>query len=243
MAGYFSYFTKTDYSLDDQTSKKLVNLAQYTTIFSKIADDVSFYSYYTMQDGERLDAISQKLYGTPDYYWTIPLINTNIINVFRDLPKDYPTLLTWLEKRYPGSAFKLAAGQSLPGKFKLGEIVSYNTANKAKVLAKHPTNGYIHVEVLEGTFPLNGTFTIVGAESGDTIQIANVVNLYDAPAYHTDANGNYVRWNSGQASVTTIREMEVQKNIEISQIKVIRPEYIYEVSQSFLTEMNKAAAV
>jgi hypothetical protein len=63
MAGYFSYFGVKDYTLTDDVQKKVVDISQYSTIFSRIADDVSFYSYYTMQDGERLDTISQKMYN------------------------------------------------------------------------------------------------------------------------------------------------------------------------------------
>jgi hypothetical protein len=188
MAGYFSYFGVKDYTLTEDVEKRMVDLSQYSTIFTRIADDVSFYSYYTMQDGERLDTISQKLYGTPEYYWTIPLINHHITNVFRDLPKDYPTLIKYLEKRYIGSAFKLAAGQTIAGKFNLGEIVSFNTVNKARVIAKYPTNGYLQVQVTEGSFPLNNSFTITGATTGHTVVIANVIPAYEAPAYHVDAN-------------------------------------------------------
>ena len=239
MAGYFSYFGVKDYTLTDDVQKKVVDLSQYATIFAKIADDVSFYSFYTMQDGERLDTISQKMYGTPEYYWTIPLINNHITNVFRDLPKEYPTLIKYLEKRYPGSAFKLAVGQTIAGKFNVGEIVSYNTVNKARVIGKYPTNGYLQVEVTDGAFPLNNTFTITGATTGHTVQIANVIPAYEAPAYYTDANGNQTRWNAGQVTPTLIREVEMDINVEASQLKVIRPKYIYDVAQVFTAEMNR----
>lgn len=243
MSGYFSYFDTKDYSLTEDVSKKLVDLSQYSTIFSRIADDISFYSYYTMQDGERLDTISQKLYQTPEYYWTIPLVNNRIINVFSNLPKDYPTLIGWLEKKHPGYAFMLADDETLAGKFMMGEIISTATVNKARIIGKYPTRGYIQVEITQGSFPLNDEFTVVGQTSQDVIQIANVIHAYDAPAYHLDSNDNRVKWNDGQVIPITIREVEVQHNIESSQIKVIRPRYIYEVSQQFLAEMNRRRLV
>jgi hypothetical protein len=240
MAGYFSYFGTKDYTLTDDVEKKVVDISKYSTLFSKIADDLSFYSYYTMQDGERLDSISQKLYGTPEYYWTIPLINSNLVNVYKDLPKSYQTLLQYLEKKYPGSAFKLAAGQTIAGKFTIGETVRYNTTNRAVILGKYPTNGYLQVQVLEGSsFPLNQPFTIVGADNVTNVVIANVIAAYDAPAYYTNSNGNQTRWNAGQVTATTIRELETDKNAEISQLKVIQPRYIYDVAKQFEREMNK----
>jgi hypothetical protein len=240
MAGYFSYFGVKDYTLTDVVQKKVVDLSQYSTIFSKIADDVLFYSYYTMQDGERLDTISQKLYGTPEYYWIIPLINSGITNVFRDLPKDYPTFINYLSKKYPGSAFKLAAGQTIAGKFNLGEIVSFNTTNRARIIGKYPTNGYLQVEVIAGSFPLNSNFTITGASTGHIITVANVIPAYDAPAYYMDLNGNQKKWNAtGQLIPTVIRELEADKNTESSQIRVIRPKYIYDVAKQFEAEMKR----
>ena len=239
MAGYFSYFGVKDYTMTDEMQKKVVDLSQYSTIFSRIADDVLFYSYYTMQDGERLDTISQKLYGTPEYYWVIPLINTQITNVFRDLPKDYPTFIAYLEKKYPGSAFKVAAGQTIAGKFNIGEIVSFNTVNRARVIGKYPTNGYIQVEVIAGSFPLNSNFTITGATTGHTLTIANVVPAYDAPSYYVDSEGNNTLWNAGQVTPILIREVEADKNTVSSQIRVIRPKYIYEVAKQFETEMKR----
>lgn len=240
MAGYFSYFGTKEYDLTDEMQKKVVDLSQYSTIFSKIADDLMFYSYYTMQDGERLDSISQKLYGTPEYYWTIPLINSNLVNVYKDLPKSYEVLIQYLEKKYPGSAFKLAAGQTIAGKFTIGEVVIYNTVNKAVVIGKYPTNGYLQVQVIEGSsFPLNQSFTITGEDSGDTVVIANVIPAYDAPAYYVDSDDNQTRWNAGQVTPITIREVESDKNSEISQLKVIQPKYIYDVAKQFEREMNK----
>lgn len=240
-AGYFSYFGVKDYTLTDDMQKKMVDISQYSAIFSSIADDVSFYSYYTMQDGERLDTISQKLYSTPQYYWTIPLINSNITNIFRDLPKDYQTFINYLQKKYPGSAFKLAANQSIAGKFNIGEVVSYSNSNTAIIIGKFPTNGYLQVQVINGSFPTNSPFTIIGNDTKDTVTISAVTTAYEAPAYYIDANGNQVRWNKSPSQSNTpvmISDVELDANLVSSQIKVIRPKYIYDVAKRFESQMK-----
>ena len=241
--GYFSYFGVKDYTLTDEMQKSVVDISQYSALFSKIADDLSFYSYYTMQDGERLDTISQKLYSTPQYYWTIPLINHHITNIYRDLPKSYPIFIKYLEKKYPGSAFKLAAGQSIAGKFKIGEIVSYNTTNTARIIGKFPTNGYLQVQVINGSFPTNSSFTIQGqTPANHTVTIASVTTAYNAPAYYLDVNGNQTRWDKVISGSTVmpvlIRDIETDGNLVLSQIKVIRPKYIYDVAKRFESQMK-----
>ena len=67
---YFSNFAQIEYDFDGTgTNRTIKNLAQYSTILSKNLDDASFYSYYNIQDGERPDNVSQKLYDTAEYYW------------------------------------------------------------------------------------------------------------------------------------------------------------------------------
>jgi len=67
----------------------------------------------------------------------------------------------------------------------------------------------------------------------------NHIPTYDAPARHVDTNGNFVSYDSGQATPITIRQDEEDRNDIISQIKVIRPEFIYDVSTRFEQEMRR----
>jgi len=238
--GYFQSFQKKDYVLDDTMTKSLTDISAYTSIFSKIADDISFYSYYTMQNGERLDTISTQLYGTPEFYWTIPLINPHIVNVYIDMPKDTPEFIEYLASKYQGSAFKLKPLQSMVDKFTIGETLVYNDVNKATLLGKYPTQGYLQVQLTEGEFPENMDFTITGQTSNDSVIIANLIPAYDAPAYHTSSiTGMQCTWNITQSTETSIRELEQEKNDLVSQIKVIRPTYIYEVVKQFEREMKR----
>jgi len=238
--GYFQSFQKKDYVLDDTMTKSLTDISAYTTVFSKIADDISFYSYYTMQNGERLDTISTQLYGTPEFYWTIPLINPHLVNVYNNMPKDTSEFIEYLESKYEGLAFKLKPLQSMLGKFTIGESLVYNSTNKATLIGKFPTQGYLQAKVTQGSFPENQEFTLTGQTSGNTIVIANTIPAYEAPAYHTSSiTGMQCTWNIVQSTETSIRELEQDKNDISSQIKVIRPSYIYEVVKQFEREMKR----
>jgi hypothetical protein len=57
---YFTNFESIDYDFDGSgINRTITNLAQYSTIITKNIDDVSFYSYYNILDGERPDTVSK----------------------------------------------------------------------------------------------------------------------------------------------------------------------------------------
>lgn len=141
---YFNYFRKEDYLLDENVVKKLTNISKYTAIFSSIADDVSFYSYYTMQPNERLDTISKKLYGTPEYYWTIPLLNNELTNTWKDLPMDMVEFDEFLKRKYPGISLVYNHDDNIAD-FLPDEFGTYDLETTYKILGKYPTQGYLHV--------------------------------------------------------------------------------------------------
>lgn len=154
---YFEYFNRENYPLSDTLSKRVTNISQYTSIFTNIANDISFYTYYTMQPNERLDTISNNLYNTPDHYWTIPLINERIFNTWTELPKDEQTFNDYLKKKYPGVVLTIDEVDEFEGKFRAGEIVAYDIENIYEVLGVYPSLRYIHcVPVSPDRFdPLN----------------------------------------------------------------------------------------
>lgn len=240
MAYYFSYFQRGSYDFGETVVKNVTNITKYTTIFSEIADDYSFYTFYTMQPGQRLDEISQEIYDTPDFYWTFPLINDRIVNTWNDLPKSYSDFISFLERKYVGRAFTLKDGETLAGKFEIGENLVYDSTNGAELIAKYPTQGYMQV-VFENdaSFPQNTEFTVTGESSEDSIVVTNHIPAYQAPARHIDLNGNDVPYDAGQTTIVTIRQEEEDRNDINSQIRVIRPEFIYEVATRFEQEMRR----
>jgi hypothetical protein len=98
---YFKHFQKVDYDVrGNGFTQKLTNLTQMSKIGTKILDDISLYNYYNIQEGERPDNVSYKLYGTVDYYWTFFLINQHLVNSFNDWPKDTAALKEFVESKY-----------------------------------------------------------------------------------------------------------------------------------------------
>ena len=85
---YFTQFPKIQYNI-------LGNIFAFTDITRTVkidrslslVDTITEYTYYTIQDGERPDIISNELYGKPDYYWTFFAINEHLKgNLYYDWP-------------------------------------------------------------------------------------------------------------------------------------------------------------
>lgn len=114
----FNNYPKINYKIDDYdyltsiditTNYKIKNLLkQYRGIS---------YRPYVIQDGERPDNVSQKLYDSPYYDWVILLLN-DIYNIYDDWPRDRETFKNYIIEKY-GS---LATAQST--------IKNYYDANK-----------------------------------------------------------------------------------------------------------------
>ena len=235
---YFNSFRKEDYVFSKDLTKRVTNISLYTAVFSRIADNISFYTFYNVAPDQRLDSISQDLYGTTDYYWTIPILNKDIINTWNDLPKSTNQLTQFLSRKYPGTALLIRDDQELFGKFSIGETIEFDGTDLGTVTAKYPTRGYLTIDPIDASaVPTNTEFTATGKTSLDEIVVSGTAPAYKAPANHLDSNGNSVPFYSG--SPVSIEQQERDDNENKSRIKVIRNEHITNVVKQFEREMNR----
>lgn len=77
MSTFFAKYPKINYDLiSDGSSFELTDITRSVTInTNKIQDDNALYTYYEIEDGERPDVVSHKLYGSVQYYWTFFIVN------------------------------------------------------------------------------------------------------------------------------------------------------------------------
>jgi len=235
---YFNSFRKEDFVFSKDLTKRVTNISLYTAIFSRIADNISFYTFYNVSPDQRLDSISQDLYGTTDYYWTIPILNKDIINTWNDLPKSTNQLVQFLSRKYPGTALLIRDDQELFGKFTIGETIELDGTDLGTLIDKYPTRGYLQIDSIDASaVPTNTEFTVTGKTSLDTIVVSGTAPTYKAPANHLDSDGNSIPFYNG--SPVSIEQQERDDNEDKSRIKVIRNEHITNVVKQFEREMNR----
>ena len=70
--------------LDKDKTTKFLNLFRSYKLNDSVQTDVVFFETYEVSNGEFWDDIAYNVYGTPQLWWVIALIN-NIVNPFEEL--------------------------------------------------------------------------------------------------------------------------------------------------------------
>lgn len=252
---YFDNFLNIEYDFDGTgINRTIKDLSQYSTIITKNIDNVSFYSYYNILDGERPDTVSQKLYNTPAYYWTFFIINNDLQNYWHDWPKSSEALRNFAEAEYIGLAAIFDANEDGFGKFVVGGTVNGSLSNATgTVIAIYPTLGYIQIEQDKNSvanFRKEGeSITLTASNStnaediarvGNTLACTSIVKTAYAPNYHIDdGTGERTRRRTAGTSPVTNFEEEHEVNNAKSRIKVIKPGRIGEVVAAFEKAMKE----
>ena len=116
---FFRNFPLLNYQFGDELNTSLFqNLSVYVDLIDQIAEDGSFYTKYTILDGDRPDVVSQKLYGTTDYYWTFYLLNENIR--IQGWPLTVQEVFTQSRQFYPN--ITVTTEEPIGSKFQVGDI-------------------------------------------------------------------------------------------------------------------------
>ena len=96
---YFDYFPKGRYRFDKVNYKLVSDLFRRIKVKSKILDEASLYSTYSVPNGERPEDTAMKHFGDPELHWVILLTN-NITNGYYDWPLDYQAFEEFIYQKY-----------------------------------------------------------------------------------------------------------------------------------------------
>lgn len=100
---YFSQFSYVAYpNFLDSTGNFNIILKNITTRIVRresLIDDNLIYYKYIIREGENIENISNKLYKTPEFYWTIMIIN-NRFDRFYDFPLEYGQFEDYIVDKY-----------------------------------------------------------------------------------------------------------------------------------------------
>ena len=67
---FFKNYPQTLYNFGNETSATAFqNISGYVDVIDQVKNNINFYQYLTVQDGERPDTLSQQIYGSVKYYW------------------------------------------------------------------------------------------------------------------------------------------------------------------------------
>lgn len=235
---YFSNFTTVDYDIyGDGKTRKITDVFRKVKVDPKFLDNITFYKYYVIANGERPDTVSYNLYGRVDYHWTFGLLNPWLLDIRTDWPMNNLELEDYVFAKYPNDALMIS-DRTLATKYVVGETVQGLASNaKATIISKNVNLGYLVVKKTSGNF-VNGEL-VLGLKSGDFLPIASERKQYNAPHHFALGNGDVVdRFKVGAQPITNY-EYEIEKNESHTRIKVIRPELIDAVIEKFIETIRK----
>lgn len=140
---YFNNFPFVNYKFGNEAGDTVFqNMGVYVDLIDQAKDNSSFYNYYNIQNGDRPDQVSQKLYNRPDLHWTFPIMNDNI--KLQGWPLSYNDLVAKIKDNYPNKT--LVTRTDISSNFKVGSIITgSSTQTKAKILRKRLDFGQIIV--------------------------------------------------------------------------------------------------
>lgn len=270
MSNFFKPFPLVNYNFgDNEQSVLFQHLGTYVDIIDQIKSVPSFYRKYYIQEDERPDTLSNKLYGTPNYAWSFFLMNDNLR--ISGWPVNSLKLFELSEQYYPGTTFTtdgkidILDGSSAEiffsesTTFVVGAEVFFPITETTATITKIDYDLGQIVTDIKTTLPsesimitrqfndINDTFT--GLEA---LSIVSQVRQKDSVHHYLDAEGEYVYpsnssvfpyaldFSSIASSATETYFERLQKlNEEQRQIIVLKPDAMEKVASDFARLMRQ----
>lgn len=232
---YFLNFPSSFYRFgNEQSVNSFPDISAYVDIIDSVKDDISFYRYYTILDGDRPDNVSQKLYGSPYFYWTFFLLNDNLKQ--QGWPLSNQRLEQKVKKDFPNTT--VTTTNNLTGIFLPGQTI--------EGLSSGETATIIHRRLDFGQLIVSGSPQFINGEIitstvEDTLQTATVASSseeYNSVHHYEDASGNYVDidpavGNTAFYTPITFFDRYIASNDALKEIKVLRARAINDLVSAF----------
>ena len=202
---FFKQFPKIEYDFNSTGVKQnMVDLFRSVRPLPSFLDNYSAYTFYEIKNGERPDIVSERIYGSSQYYWTFFVINDFLHDGYRAWPMSKEDLFDYIAKEYEGYVIETNPvitrdtdqlitdhRNSLAGRFTLGETITGATSGATGTLTSKITDlSQLIVQNVTGAFigdqtpGLNTTELVVGGTSEDSVSTYNVYKYAEAPYYY-----------------------------------------------------------
>ena len=206
---FFKQFPKVEYDFRNSgTKQKMTDIYRSVRVLPNFLDQISGYKFYEIVNGERPDIVSQRLYGSSQYYWTFFVVNDFLHDGYRAWPMSQEIFQDYIAKQYEGYVITtnpvlihnsdgnpIGINDSIVDKFTLGETITGASSGATGTLTKKNIDmNQLIIQNVTGTFigdPTliqNTTELIVGGTSNDNVSTYQAFKYADAPYYYYNEN-------------------------------------------------------
>lgn len=213
MSSYFQDFPVVPYRFgNNELPVEFQHLGTYLDIIDQVKEYRQFYQTYNIQNNERPDHASYKLYGNSTYGWTFYLMNDKLRT--QGWPVDNSRVYPLAQEYYPnmvvrtdgavtafddesGAAKNLTKSQT----FQVGKYVFFPGSNKAgKILRIDYDLGLLHIQlpdvqpgnIIHSIGDADGAFIAGGGDVSD-IDVTGALNINTMEKFETLTIANQYR--------------------------------------------------
>lgn len=233
---YFRNFPTVLYKFGNETDETLMrNLTVFADVVDQVKDQITVYQDYYIQENERPDQVSFKLYDTPYFYWTFYMMNDKIREC--GWPLTNQQLFTKVKKDLPNTT--LTTRSVLHDKFKIGQTITGSSSGiTAKVIHRHIDVGQLVVTDITGTFTNGELITSVNDDGvTESITLHSSELQYLSALHYKDGNGVITDIDPTVGPGALLTEVTyfdkyIESNDDKKQIRILRPNLIRQVVQA-----------
>lgn len=226
----------------DLITSLFTNVAQYVDVIDSVKVNNAYHTKYYIQEGERPDQVSMKIYGVPFYHWTFFMMNDNLRE--QGWPLTYRQLDEIVKRDFPHTV--CTTTDDLTGHFLPGERVIGSTSGaRGTILRRKLDLGQLIVEQIGSTsFSPREVITSsnVSATRTQSVLVDTVIE-YNALHHYENAAGDYVDVdprvaNPGIYTAVTNYDRYIKQNDAQKLINVIKPDNVIEIVNLYKQALN-----
>lgn len=213
MSDYFENFPICSYKFaDNQTSSTFPNLSSYVDVLDTTRTADSFYTKQYIQDYDRPDTMSYKLYGTVDYHWTFFYMNDELRR--SGWPLAYNEIQLLAMKNWPNQTAR--TNSDISTTFLTGQQVSGSQSGASgTVVSRNLDLGQLVIKKDSAIdFLANENITYQENQSIFNLLAYNITPEYNAVHHFEDADGVW-RDIDPQADNSTILLLSAKTNLDM----------------------------
>lgn len=244
MSNYFKGFPQIQYLFGDENyAVSFQKLSKYVDLLDNIKDSISTYIEYEIDDFERPDSLSARMYGKSEYEWTFFLMNPRLRETGWPLAKQelYEYAQTELYKNY-SCKLDISTGDSASEWMALyppGQAVWVGGTHQGVVVRKNLEVGEIIVSspndsdlTTYTTLQYRGDSAVDGT---NLVALSNTVYEYEGIHHYKNDSGDWVDFyfgGSGETPVTNLEHLETENDLS-KRIRVINANQIESIVGEF----------
>lgn len=239
MSTFFQNFPLLAYNFGDETNPAIFqNISAYMSLIDEIKNEITAYNTIFIDDDERPDTLSYKLYGDESFYWTFFFLNDDIresgwplneLEIYENASKYYPnwTVTTqdpiydiFLEGDTVQGLTSGATGTVVKRFLDLGQIV---------ILKDTPAG----VKDFRA-----GELIRANNNIADQVRLSGAVVQYNSVHHYENTDGEWVDIDpfnpntSGLIPITYLNRLRAL-NDELREIKVFTPQTVVQIQSEF----------